>query len=167
LINPVVSETKAPLVFLNPPGVFYALFLATLEKNSLKALGMSGILLVQGIVLLGIVYTLSHYRFRLVSAPTSRHFSKAAELESQERPVCHCPQVAKEKERITGEDKDAHNKQALVVKGVSHWYGCSQVLDDLYLGLDRGECFGLLGPNGAGTSVTTLKKKVIILNRHS
>ncbi|KAL7747854.1 hypothetical protein RI367_006789 [Sorochytrium milnesiophthora] len=43
---------------------------------------------------------------------------------------------------------------AVKIQHVSKYYGTFAAVDDLTLGMEKGECFGLLGPNGSGKSTT-------------
>lgn len=48
------------------------------------------------------------------------------------------------------------DKMMIQIKGLTKAYGEKKAVDNLTLGIKRGEIFGLLGPNGAGKTTTTL-----------
>ncbi|KAI9140085.1 hypothetical protein BKA69DRAFT_1125967 [Paraphysoderma sedebokerense] len=59
--------------------------------------------------------------------------------------------VIEERKKVIGTKPE---ELAVSVRGLNRWFGDFKAVDDLYLGLEKGECFGLLGPNGAGKSTT-------------
>ena len=48
------------------------------------------------------------------------------------------------------------DRMIIQMKGLTKAYGEKKAVDNLTLGIKRGEVFGLLGPNGAGKTTTTL-----------
>ena len=48
------------------------------------------------------------------------------------------------------------DKMMIQIKGLTKAYGEKKAVDNLTLGIKRGEIFGLLGPNRAGKTTTTL-----------
>ena len=48
------------------------------------------------------------------------------------------------------------DKMIIQMKGLTKAYGEKKAVDNLTLGIKKGEIFGLLGPNGAGKTTTTL-----------
>ncbi|MFT5357022.1 MAG: ABC-2 type transport system ATP-binding protein [Polyangiales bacterium] len=48
------------------------------------------------------------------------------------------------------------------VEGISHRFGSTQVLDDVWFHIPKGEVFGFIGPNGAGKT-TTLRMMATLL----
>ncbi len=44
------------------------------------------------------------------------------------------------------------SSSAISIRGISHWYGQRQALDEVSFEVERGEIFVLLGPNGGGKS---------------
>ncbi|KAL7750956.1 hypothetical protein RI367_003536 [Sorochytrium milnesiophthora] len=62
-------------------------------------------------------------------------------------------EVLDEIKRVDNTDK--HNASfAVKIQHLSKYYGTFAAVDDLTLGMDKGECFGLLGPNGSGKTTT-------------
>ncbi|KAK7870569.1 hypothetical protein R5R35_009078 [Gryllus longicercus] len=63
--------------------------------------------------------------------------------------------VMAEKERIrTSNITELNNEFSLVLRGVTKYYGSFLAVDNISIGVKRGECFGLLGVNGAGKTTT-------------
>ena len=46
------------------------------------------------------------------------------------------------------------DRMIIQMKGLTKAYGEKKAVDNLTLGIKRGEVFGLLGPNGAGKTTT-------------
>ncbi|KAL7752350.1 hypothetical protein RI367_002396 [Sorochytrium milnesiophthora] len=88
----------------------------------------------------------------LASATRSTQFSQA-DLEETVTQGDTDPEVVAEVVRVDNTDK--HNASfAVKIQHLSKHYGDFAAVDDLTLGIDKGECFGLLGPNGCGKSTT-------------
>jgi ABC-type multidrug transport system ATPase subunit len=51
-------------------------------------------------------------------------------------------------------EKGDHDDKQVVVKGLRKIYGNKVAVNDLWLSMDQGECFGFLGVNGAGKTTT-------------
>ncbi|KAL7749979.1 hypothetical protein RI367_004494 [Sorochytrium milnesiophthora] len=88
----------------------------------------------------------------LASATRSTQLSQA-DLEETATQGDTDPEVVAEVVRVDNTDK--HNATfAVKIQHLSKHYGDFAAVDDLTLGIDKGECFGLLGPNGCGKSTT-------------
>ncbi|KAL7753598.1 hypothetical protein RI367_000529 [Sorochytrium milnesiophthora] len=88
----------------------------------------------------------------LASATRSTQLSQA-DLEETVTQGDTDPEVVAEVVRVDNIDK--HNPSfAVKIQHLSKHYGDFAAVDDLTLGIDKGECFGLLGPNGCGKSTT-------------
>ncbi|KAL7753734.1 hypothetical protein RI367_000665 [Sorochytrium milnesiophthora] len=88
----------------------------------------------------------------LASATRSTQLSQA-DLEETVTQGDTDPEVVAEVVRVDNTDK--HNASfAVKIQHLSKHYGDFAAVDDLTLGIDKGECFGLLGPNGCGKSTT-------------
>ncbi|KAL7753206.1 hypothetical protein RI367_000981 [Sorochytrium milnesiophthora] len=88
----------------------------------------------------------------LASATRSTQLSQA-DLEETVTQGNTDPEVVAEVARVDNTDK--HNALfAVKIQHLSKQYGDFAAVDDLTLGIDKGECFGLLGPNGCGKSTT-------------
>ncbi|KAL7748734.1 hypothetical protein RI367_005888 [Sorochytrium milnesiophthora] len=88
----------------------------------------------------------------LASATRSTQLSQA-DLEETVSQGNTDPEVVAEVVRVDNTDK--HNASfAVKIQHLSKHYGDFAAVDDLTLGIDKGECFGLLGPNGCGKSTT-------------
>ncbi|KAL7751140.1 hypothetical protein RI367_003344 [Sorochytrium milnesiophthora] len=88
----------------------------------------------------------------LASATRSTQLSRA-DLEETATQGDADSEVVAEVVRVDNTDK--HNASfAVKIQHLSKHYGDFAAVDDLTLGIDKGECFGLLGPNGCGKSTT-------------
>ncbi|KAL7754040.1 hypothetical protein RI367_000019 [Sorochytrium milnesiophthora] len=88
----------------------------------------------------------------LASATRSTQISQA-DLEETATQGDTDPEVVAEVVRVDNTDK--HNASfAVKIEHLSKHYEDFAAVDDLTLGIDKGECFGLLGPNGCGKSTT-------------
>ncbi|KAF6019161.1 hypothetical protein EB796_022529 [Bugula neritina] len=63
--------------------------------------------------------------------------------------------VADEKKKILSEtpEQAAQNNQVLI-SGLTKYFGDHKAVEDIYISIPKGECFGLLGVNGAGKTTT-------------
>ncbi|KAL7745902.1 hypothetical protein RI367_008789, partial [Sorochytrium milnesiophthora] len=88
----------------------------------------------------------------LASATRSTQISQA-DLEETATQGDTDPEVVAEVVRVDNTDK-LNASFAVKIQHLSKHYGDFAAVDDLTLGIDKGECFGLLGPNGCGKSTT-------------
>ncbi|KAL7748238.1 hypothetical protein RI367_006424 [Sorochytrium milnesiophthora] len=90
---------------------------------------------------------------RIRSMATERNVQETACTETATTVPAQDGEVLQEIKRVDNNEK--HDAQlAVKIQHLSKYYGNFAAVDDLTLGMDKGECFGLLGPNGSGKTTT-------------
>jgi len=103
-------------------------------------------MLVAGLLLMTICLLMDHM---IIDKIIYKIFDRSDRTSMPAAPVNMDDDVLTEKERVR-KLKEGN----LVLQGLSKSYKSNLAVNQLYLGVDNGECFGLLGINGAGKTST-------------
>ncbi|KAL7748165.1 hypothetical protein RI367_006522 [Sorochytrium milnesiophthora] len=150
-----------PWASIYPPIAIGYSLRVILDNDGLDRLVLPGVLLfVEGIVLLLIAVLVTHAHERLsgVLHLFGQRFRRGKVMRGSDSETVHPlgsddPDVTAEIRRVDQEQAD--DRFAVKIQHLSRHFGTFAAIDDLTLGLEKGECFGLLGPNGCGKTTTT------------
>ncbi|KAI9136115.1 hypothetical protein BKA69DRAFT_1042814 [Paraphysoderma sedebokerense] len=84
---------------------------------------------------------------------TSAKSTRVEVTKDVESPIDNNVGVMEERNKVA-QAKEKGSTFEVYIKGLNKWFGSFRAVQDLHLGLEKGECFGLLGPNGAGKTTT-------------